>query len=73
LNFVDDEQRAGGLGERAGFGEELPRERANAALALDGFDEDGADFAGEFGAEVGDVVEADFVPMLTPSLRLRPA
>ncbi len=46
-------------GERAGFGEELLRERTNAAFALDGFDEDGADFGGEFGAQVGYVVEAD--------------
>jgi hypothetical protein len=59
LNLIDDEQRAGGAGEGAGFGEELLRERANAAFALDGFDEDGADFVGEFGAQIGDVVEAD--------------
>ena len=59
LNLVDDEQRAGGAGEGAGFGEELLRERANAAFALDGLDEDGADFVGELGAQIGDVVEAD--------------
>ena len=33
----------------------------DAALALDGLDADGADLVGEFGAEVGDVVEADEV------------
>ena len=59
LNFIDDEQRAGGAGEGAGFGEELLREGTNAAFALDGFDEDGADFVGEFGAQIGNVVEAD--------------
>ena len=59
LNLVDDEQRAGGAGECARFREELLRERANAAFALDGFDEDGADFVGELRAQVGDVVEAD--------------
>jgi len=35
---------------------ELLRERTNAAFALDGFNEDGADFVGELGAQVGDVV-----------------
>jgi hypothetical protein len=44
LNLIDDEQRAGGVAQSAGFGKELLRERANAAFALDGFDEDGADF-----------------------------
>ena len=59
LNLIDDQQRAGGTGQRAGFGEELLRQRTNAAFALDGFDENGADFIGEFGAQIGDVVEAD--------------
>ena len=34
-------------------------ERANAAFALDGFNEDGADLVGELGAQIGNVVEAD--------------
>ncbi len=46
------------LAERARFGEELLRERADAAFALDGFDENGADFVGELGAQIGDIVEA---------------
>ena len=59
LNFIDDEQRAGGTGEGAGFSEEFLREGTDAAFTLDGFDEDGADFSGEFGAQIGYVVEAN--------------
>ena len=59
LNLIHDEQRAGGVCQRACFGEELLRERADAAFALDGFDEDGADFIGKLCAQIGDVVEAD--------------
>ena len=59
LNLVDDQQRAGRGGERARFGEELLRQRPNAAFALDGFDENGADFIGELCAQIGNIVEAD--------------
>ena len=59
LNLIDDEQCTGGAGECACLGEELLRERANAAFALNGFNEDGADVVGELGAQVGDVVEAN--------------
>ena len=45
LNLIHDQQRAGRAGQRARFGEKLLRERTNAAFALDGFDENGADFA----------------------------
>ena len=58
LNLIDNQQRAGGVGQRARLGEELLRERANAAFALDGFDENGADFVGKFRAQIGDIVEA---------------
>ena len=44
LNLVDNEQCAGGTREGARFGEELLRQRTNAALALNRFDENGADF-----------------------------
>ena len=40
LNLIHDEQSAGGCGERAGFREKLLRKRANAAFALNGFNED---------------------------------
>ena len=46
------------VGKGARFGEELLRERTNAAFALDGFDENGADLARKFGAQIGDIVEA---------------
>ena len=59
LNLVGDEQRAGGVGEVARGLEKLARDGTDAALALNGLDEDGADFGGEFRAEVVDVVEAD--------------
>ena len=58
LNLVDDEQRAGGAGQCARFGEELLRQRPHAALALNGLDENGADFARKFRAQIGNVVEA---------------
>ncbi len=58
LNFIDDQQRAGGAGQRARLGKELLRQRANAALALDGFDQNGADFVRKFGAQIGNIVEA---------------
>ncbi len=58
LNLIDDEQSAGGTGQRAGLGKELLRQRTNAAFALDGLDEDGADFVGKLRAQIGDIVEA---------------
>ena len=61
LDLIDDEQRAGGVGESAGFCEELLGEGTNAALALNGFNKNGADLGGEFGAQIGYVVEADEV------------
>ena len=59
LNLIDDEQCAGGASQCAGLSEELLRERTNAAFALNGLDENGAYFVGEFGAEIDHVVEAD--------------
>ena len=57
LNLIDNQQRSRGAGQRARLGEEFLRERAHAAFALNGFDENGADFIGEFGAQIGNVVE----------------
>ncbi len=65
LDLVGDEEGAGGVAELAGGLEELGGDGVDAALALDGLDEDGADVGSgagaEFGAEVFDVVEADEV------------
>ena len=59
LDLVGEQQRSGGVAEVACCGEELLRDGTDAAFALDGFDADGADVGGEFGAQIGDVVEAD--------------
>ena len=59
LNLVGDEQRAGGAGKVARSVEKFAGQRTNAALALNGLDEDRAEFAGEFCFQVIDVVEAD--------------
>ena len=59
LDLVGEQEGAGGVAEFACGGEELSRDGVDAALALDGLDADGADFVGEFCAEVGYVVEAD--------------
>ena len=59
LNLIDNQQRAGGTRQRARLGKELLRQRTNAALALDGFDENRADFVRELRAQIGDIVEAD--------------
>jgi len=48
LNLIGDQQSSRRTGQGARLGEELLRNRAHAALALDGFDEDGAKFIGEF-------------------------
>ena len=41
-----------------GLCEELLSQRTNAALALNGLDENGADFMGKFSAKIGDIIEA---------------
>src|ERR1700723_1930433 len=59
LNFVGEEEGAGGVAELASGGEELLCDRVNAAFALNSLDADGTDFVGEFCAQIVYVVEAD--------------
>ena len=59
LNFVAEEERAGGVAEFASGVEEGLRAKVDAAFALDDFEGNGADFGRERGAESGDVVERD--------------
>src|ERR1039458_8511245 len=57
LNFIGDHQGSRRVGQRARLCEKFLRKRTYAALALNGFEEDGADFIREFGAQIGYVVE----------------
>ena len=50
LNLIGNQQGSRRAGQNARLGEELLRNRANSAFALDGLYEDGANFIGEFGA-----------------------
>ena len=59
LNLICDKQRAGGASKIASGLQEFVGHGANAAFALDRFDEDGAEFGGEFRLQVVDIVEAD--------------
>ena len=59
LNLIDNQQSAGRVGQRARLGKELLRQRTDAALALDSLKQNAADFAGEFCAQVFNVVELD--------------
>ena len=59
LNLVNDQQCAGGACQLARCIKELLRDGADAALALDGFEADGAVFIGECGAQCRDIVERD--------------
>src|SRR5271157_945491 len=57
LNLIGNKKGSSRAGQRTRLGEELLRERAYAAFALDGFDEDGTDFIRKFRAQVSDIVE----------------
>ena len=59
LNLIGDQQSSGRAGQRTCLDKKLLREWTHAALALNGFDQNGADFAGELGAQVSDIVEAN--------------
>ncbi len=52
LDLVGEEKGAGRVAQGSGFPEKFLRKRVDAAFALDGLEADGADFVGEFGAEV---------------------
>src|SRR6185312_14036398 len=59
LDFVEEQQRAGGVAQFASGGEKLLRAEVDAALALDHFESDSAHVSGERGAQCGGVVEGN--------------
>ena len=59
LHLVDDQQRAGGVADRAHRGEETGRRRHDPALAQRRLDEDGRGRLVDRGAQRVDVAEVD--------------